>query len=254
MLLAGTYPGGRQKMIKTIGVLSLVLIVVALAGCYGLGGVSQPTSQERETGRSYLVGHQPEKTGYGLYSYILFGSPPTTATHKHYFEAINAYMTIPPMSGMEAYLPREQLNITYLLLEDSPPPEFERCLRARCTDGITGLAEWVIAHYNYTRARVILRALPGTQRDGPYIVSYFKPLSDIKSLSGKYLYQDLSSAPPTLVLSWVKEFLNQAAQEHYWEQRTAMQLVLNLRTAIEILAEGLPEVQAALDEWIAWIH
>src|SRR5712692_7203731 len=59
---------------------SLVLATTTLAGCLGLApGVTVPAGG-RETGRAFLIGEQPEAKGYGLYSYLLFGTPPTEAT------------------------------------------------------------------------------------------------------------------------------------------------------------------------------
>ena len=88
--------------------------------------------------------------------------------------------------------------------------------------------------------------------EGPYIVSTLNPLSGTERLSSKYLYQDLSLVPPHLVSLWVREFMNQAEQEHFWEERKAVQLVLKLRTTIGVLAIGLPDVQAGLRQWIVW--
>ena len=55
-------------------------------------------------------------------------------------------------------------------------------------------------------------------------------------------------------MTWVREFLNQAAQERFWEERTGQQLALKLRLTIGILGVGLPEVRKALDTWIAWVR
>ena len=71
---------------------------------------------------------------------------------------------------------------------------------------------------------------------------------------GPYLLQDLSAVPPHLAASWVKEFLNQAAQERFWEERKAVQLASRMRVTIAILGAGLPEVRKAVDDWIAWVH
>ena len=204
----------------------------------GLGRL--PSIPPRETGRAFLVGNQPEDRGYGLYSYLLFGSPPTDITRNRYRAAITTYLElIPARIALEEFLPRDQLNITYLPLKVHPP---ERLSPKEHTD-------WILQYYNYTRARVLLSALPGTHREGPYIASSPKPLSSAKLLFGPYLYQDLSSVPPRLVELWVKEFLNQVGQERFEKKRIVEQLVLKLRTAIAILAEGLPEVQEAFAEW-----
>ena len=56
--------------------------------------------------------------------------------------------------------------------------------------------------------------------------------------------------PSHLAASWVKEFLNQAAQERFWDERTGARLALKLRvTTVSVLGEGLPEVRKALDGW-----
>ena len=192
------------------------------------------------TGLAYLVGTQPEDQGYGLYSYLLFASPPTHATRERYLAAVTAYVElISPIRMLEEYLLRRSLNITYLpltvSLPESLPPE--------------DTPRWILEHYNYTRARLLLRTLPGVHNEGPYIVSLRKPLRLGTIQTEPYLYQNLSWVPPRLIELWVKTFLNQAAQERFWEERTAQRWVLHLRTAIAILAEGLPEVRHASAEW-----
>jgi hypothetical protein len=54
-----------------------------------------PTRGNRETGRSFLVSGEPETTGYGLYSYLLLGSPPTAASRERYLKAIEEYLRFP---------------------------------------------------------------------------------------------------------------------------------------------------------------
>ena len=237
---------------------SLVLATMTLAGCQGLApGVTVPPVG-RETGRAFLIAEQPEAKGYGLYSYLLFGAPPTEATRERYLNLIATYLeSIPPVGSFKGSLERWELNIAYLPLKDSPPVEFSKgCSQLPCGTGNVAFAQWVLDHYNYTRARVLLRAVPagGTHRNGPYIVSSLKPLSTTPILSPPYLYQDLSSVPPRLVLLWVKEFLDQTAQQSFEDSRKVQQVALKLRQSIAIAAKGLPDVLEALDRWIAWVH
>jgi hypothetical protein len=231
-----------------------ILIAIALAGCHGLGGISQGPQPRRETGRSYLVGSELEAHGYGLYSYILFDSQPTEASKERYIRSIIAYFSISPMSSMEAFLPPEELNITYLLLRDRPPENIETCLQEQCCGEEYKLAEWVIEHYNYARAQAILCKVPGTRRSGPYIISYYRPLTWVTRLHGQYLHQDLSMVPQHLVQQWVMEFLEQVSLQHYWDEINLKQFSLKLLTAIEIIADGLPDVIAALKRWITWVR
>jgi len=58
--------------------------------------------------------------------------------------------------------------------------------------------------------------------------------------------QDLSAVSPELADAWIKEFENQAAQEHFWEERTLPQFRLKIHGIIAIAAQGLPDVLAAL--------
>jgi hypothetical protein len=59
-------------------------------------------------------------------------------------------------------------------------------------------------------------------------------------------FQDFSTVPTPLISLWVKEFLNQAAQQDFSQEGTAVMLAPRLRTAIARLAIALPKVEAAL--------
>jgi hypothetical protein len=116
-------------------------------------------------------------------------------------------------------------------------------------------AQWVVDNYDYARARSVLRTVPGSNRDGPYILAAFKPLGGtVAAAAGPYLFQDLSSVPPHLAASWVREFLNQAAQERFWEEKKAAQLARRMRATVGIMGAGLPEVRKSLDSWISWVR
>jgi hypothetical protein len=195
----------------------------------------------RLSGRSLLPGNSAEAEGYGLYSYLLFANPPEGSSIERYTKAIEAYLSLMPnMEALEKYSKRSVLNITYAPVDTDSPKSIS--------------PDWVLSHYNYARALVLLRAVPGSHRDGPYIVSSLTPLTGTESLGGDYLFQDLSSVPPHLVSTWVKLFLNQASQERFWEERSGPYFALRLRTAVGILAIGLPDVQSSLNSWLSWGH
>ncbi|BCT68592.1 hypothetical protein [Nitrosospira sp. NRS527] len=194
----------------------------------------------RESGRSFLLPKQPEHKGYGLISYFLLGGPPSETTRERYLKAIEAYLLLlPDIARLERYFAPSELNITYLPV-DGPPPAI--------TD-IKLLARWVLEHYDYPRSRHLMRHLPGDNRDGPYIISASSAVSTGVPFSN-YLLQNLSAVPPSLAESWVKEFMNQAAQEHFWEARSLPQLRLKIRTTIAVLAMALPAVLNSLDSYI----
>lgn len=195
----------------------------------------------RETGRTFLLKDQPEAAGYGLYSYLLLGSHPTASTLQRYRLVVQAYLAMIDDVAEFGKQSRGKLNITYLPLGTAAPKAAD--------------AAWVLEHYDYARARLLLDVLPGDRKSGIYLVSGLKPLSG--GPNPPYLLQDLSTVPTEqtdLISWWMNEFLNQAAQERFWEPKTTELFVLKLRTTITILASGLPEVQHALDKWITWVH
>ena len=232
----GVRPGAYQATVKIQSAptgsssCSVQVFVLERQGQRGL---------ERVSGRSLLVADAPEEKGYGLYSYLLFAVPPDDSSREQYTKLIQAYLSlIPDAAKLEQYLKPAEMNNTYLPV-DAKPPEFIS-------------AEWVLEHYNYARAVVLLRALPGTHRDGPYIISTLEPLTGKSSSPDKFLLQNMSSVPPHLVGAWIKQFINQAAQERFWQPNSMEKLVLKLRTSIGVMAIGLPEVQKALNDLIAW--
>jgi len=196
----------------------------------------------RESGRAFLLKGQHEMAGYGLYSYLLFGSSPTEGSRQRCLATLRAFTEkINEVAKLEDYVSRASLNITYLPLETSAPETVD--------------AAWLLEHYDYARARVLLDVLPGNRREGILLVSSLRPLSG--GPDPPYLLQDLSTVPtepPDLISWWMREFLNQAAQERFWEPKTAELFALRLRTTISVLAVGLPEVQKSVAGWVSWVH
>jgi hypothetical protein len=207
------------------------------------GGGEPATSEEaRVTARAFLAKGQKETAGYGLYSYLLLGSPPTEATRPRYLKTIQAYLSlIQPVTDLRDYVATSKLNVTYLPVKvQAPDPP---------------TAEWLLANYDFARARILLNLLSPSYQTGPYIVSTLVPLSIASAMPAQYLFQDLSLVPvePQDLLSWwVRAFLNQAAQQRFWQPQTGELLALKLRTMISVEAMALPEVEKQLGSWIAW--
>jgi len=121
-------------------------------------------------------------------------------------------------------------------------------------------SKWVLRNYNFSRARAFLNSIPGgSHLDGPYFVSTLKPLTGITSVTEHYLFQDLSSVPADIITPWIKEFIDQAAREEFWEARNASRFTLKLRNAIAHLAAGTsegnkawPAAKKAIGKLIEW--
>ncbi len=201
---------------------------------------------QRITGRQFLVGGGREETGYGLYSYMLFGRPATDASHERYIALLREYLALPETSELKKKVATRQLNITCVpLSEYTPAPNPDSVLKA----------------YDFVLAQVLLSKIPGAPWvDGPYIVSYKDPLTSVSILpKDHYLFQDLSSVPHEIVNVWVREFMLQSGQKDYWKKRNGPDAALKLRTAIAQLAAGVDPAKKSLGEWqsilatlIAW--
>ena len=195
-----------------------------------------------ETGKAFLATGEKETAGYGLYSYLLMGAPPIESTRDRYLKVIDAYLKlIPSVEKLKQNIRAQEINATYVPVD------------AKVPDNVS--AAWILEHYDYARARALLRLIPGNLREGPYFVSTLAPLTGATQMTDQYLFQNLSAvptAPDDLASWWVREFMNQAAQERFWDSNTAAQFALKLRTTIGIVSVGLPDVRRSLSEWISW--
>jgi len=193
-----------------------------------------------------------EEKGYGLYSYLLFGSPPTDTTRERFLKAIEAFLRFPDIENLEKMRLKSKLNVTYLPIKRRPEPEALEKLAGGKDQAYREVAEWLLIYYDYDSAKVMLAGLREELQEGPYFLSFLKPYDWKKEPSPPYLYQNLSWVPPDLVSLWVSEFLNQAAQERFWEERTGIQLALKVRAIIGVAAKALPDVQRSITELILW--
>jgi hypothetical protein len=206
-----------------------------------VGSVSEPVSVEagppRITTRDLLLDESREEDGYGLYSYVLFGRPATDSTRERYIAVLREYLALPEAARFKKNkVPLSQLNVTYLPATGRPQDE---------------TPEKALDVYDYARAQELLAMIPGGPRiDGPYIVSSQVRLSELSgTLTGNYLYQDMSSVPPSIIVLWVREFMMQAGKKDYWRRRDGPHAALQLRTAIARLATGIDPTRKALKDW-----
>lgn len=190
----------------------------------------------RIVGREFLLSGHYEKEGYGLYSYLLLGTPPTYATRERYIQTLEAYLRFSKAQELGQHVPTTQLNITYVPVYQEPKPLSAELL--------------IDQKYDYARAQALLAKFPNESHgQGPYFVSTLTPLSALTVAYNHYLFQDLSSVPPALISLWVQEFVEQSAQREFWRERKGPQIALKLRTDIARLAEGIDPAKRSLQEW-----
>jgi hypothetical protein len=206
-------------------------------------GIRSGARGDRETARTLLARGKAEEPGFGLYSYLLLGSAPDDTSRDRYLNVVKEYLRLSPaLTDMSKLLDAKQLNANYLPVMTMP------------RGSVLPTAEWLLANYDYARARSILKTVAGSHFRGPYILSTLKPADPESAAPGPMFFQDLTSVPLDLITPWYEVFLNQAAQQRFWEPDKAEQFTLKVRTIIGVLARGLPEVKSSLSSWIQWLH
>jgi len=231
----------------------------------------------RVTAAAFLASPESEVPGFGLYSYILFGSRPLSGSDRWrlYYETIAAFLGMPALYEELRFVPSARVNITLLpvtsprsQLPSALTPYFQfnqDRLNMCCTvhqeagelpshdmngpyaiSDLGAIACVLVDDYDYARAEALLSLFATPHTGGPYIVSARQPLSGTGELPPQYLYQDLSSVPPQLVPLWVTLFMVQARDEEFWRTRTKDEFVLRLRTVIAVVSQQLPDFDAVI--------
>jgi hypothetical protein len=177
------------------------------------------------SGRHYLLPGDLESPGYGLYSYLLFSSPPRTGEERdRYLKTIEACLLV--LQDVDDFLRRHvrrrSLNATYIPLKHLPDTGKSN----------TDWAASVLAAYDYSAAQILLARIQQTRQGGPYLLSVLKPLSE--SGGSAHLWEDLTSVVPDLAWNWIKFFTYLAAQERSWSEDSLQRFGLRLRNLIAV--------------------
>jgi hypothetical protein len=200
----------------------------------------------RLSGRALLLPTSSEPKGYGLYSYLLFDTPPKDDLERErYLKSLESYLLVlQPIEELERYKRRSELNITLIPVKRNIelPDDLSSPKQA------SQAAEQVLAAYDYARASVLLANL-GKQAvsSGPFLVSVRPMVSNPGTL---FLFFDMSRVTPKLVWDWVRAFCSLAAQERSWSEIEIKRLALNIRNILAVAAKTTPEVLGALQQWI----
>lgn len=220
-----------SQVAKTVALAVLASTLVACgAGLASQGGPKIAQDRSKITGRALLIGDQAEVAGYGLYSYVLFESPPTPETKPIYLAVISSCLKeFPDLGGLAQRYRPQSLNAMYIPVTSAlSEPK----------------AEEILQQYNYERAQAILNALPKIQKNGgPYLVSSLAPVSSSENPAVS-LYQDLSavrqvSSPDgqvKMAYEWVLDFVDRVSnpQPTAWNRDTLVKFGDEFRDARQL--------------------
>ncbi len=191
--------------------------------------------------REFLFSGDAEKTGYPLYSYLLFNREDLEGSvYQRRVAAIQGYLELlAPVAEVRDHIAQKDINIFYLPLKASLPGVDSAVLEAYVTSlNNNQLAKHILDNYDFSHARVLLHQA-GLEGDGPFIVTTTRPLSQNNiEADEKVITQDLSHVPPELVKLWVQQFKYEAARWRSGESSALRKFALHLRTEISVLAEA----------------
>jgi hypothetical protein len=215
----------------------------------GGGGLPVPTNPRaggglrRVTGTAIIVPGQKEDPGYALYSYALMSHLPQGAELPRVKAYLSALLALPTAAAVEQNLPRTRINITYLPLD----------ALGWHNGSIETQVKYVVEHYDYARGAAMLASLDQRTGQGPVIISLLKPL-DLSGHPHPVLVQDLTSAEPTLMASYVTYFVNQTATDQFQKDETLSNFGLRLRNGLEVAAEGVGMSKDAVATWVKFFE
>lgn len=197
-------------------------------------------------GRRFLLPNETESPGYGLYSYLLFSTPPQNDEAKaRYLKTLESCLVT--IQTVDEYLMRHkrpsELNATYIPVAKVPKSG-------------QSTAEWaqnVSSVYDYAAAQILLNKLDSTYTRGPYLISVLKPLSEMSPPTPVYLVQDLAGVVPDLASNWVRLFTYLTAQQRSWTDQSLRRFGLTMRNLIAVAGKVTPEVAGSLKTMIQFI-
>jgi hypothetical protein len=209
-----------------------VIVLVGRATRSGSGFIAR---FPRVTRSMMLLPGKTEGEKFGLYSYLLLGSKPNSENRERYKNFLQAFTDkVAAYDRLKDELIRAQLNVTYLPMLKEPSANLG--------------AEGIVDDYDYDRARRFLESFKTPPvGDGPFIVSCEQPLQGAgHDEPTRYLLEDLSTVPATVLKFWVTEFLAQTAQERWDNKASLRRVALRIRTELEIAAVAYPQIESSL--------
>lgn len=188
--------------------------------------------------RGYLLPHETESPGYGLYTYLLLsGRPQSEEELVRYLKTLEAGLKLMrEHNDLGRYVRPSQLNSTHIPVTQLPI--------GNETD--PNFARKVLSVYDFARAKVLLNKFEKMYDRGPYLVSVKTPLTSASEVDPAYMFMDFSNITPELAATSVKHFESLAAQERTWTEQSVRDLRLKIRNLFAVAGRVVPEVASAI--------
>ena len=140
---------------------------------------------------------------------------------------------------------KSDINVTYLPITDSP------------TERVPA-ADWVLSHYDFARAKMLMHLLDKTYVNGPYVLSTLVALSMQSRPPEHFLFQDMSSVPGEVAVLWEQEFQDAQHRRTFGHRRHAIKQSFNYAHLSPMLLLHFPmltsgfHIKTSVAAWISW--
>jgi hypothetical protein len=210
---------------------------------------SQSRQRILETGYAKLGMAGEEKSGYGLYSYVLI----TSYSNKSVALLNEIFKIIPNVQDAGA-LPK-QINILYIPFFYYKGNEFVVAAKSIETLGTKyaesfydfQMARMILAHLCNPPADVLRQLCGGDLSRGPFIFTYEKPASTMEPVQAPYLFVDLRDVHERAFAEFVSAYQQQVKSEdvNSGERLNTLRLkFLNLTLNAADFVKPIPEALA----------
>lgn len=195
--------------------------------------------------------NQPEAPGFAQYTYILLvretGATPEeiSAARARNLALLHVVLAGHDTSQkvIEGGTPRERINLELVPVTADVPYDPEQDFAAA-----------IYARYDFNRAQAMLTQRLGlSPAAGPYLVSSAAPLWSSPTQRVAPIVQDLSGAPPTMIVPWWRSFASKASSPRFWT-KGAGDLRLSIRQTLEQLAQHVDGASAGIKFLLAQIN
>ena len=197
----------------------------------------------------FLIKDEPEKFGFGLYSYLLL-NPNQNDSLKSEILIETFLSKRTELVEISKFRVDSDINIIYLPLKNDLPNDFDQFSNEK-------QVHWVMKNYNFERAETLIKKFQFEHASGPYVISFPQPVS-VKNdaIRNNFLVQDFTKVPPSAAAIWLDEFMKQSYQNDFRNSAGLKLFCDTLKAALSNTInfsefnKSVPVMEENLNEWI----
>jgi hypothetical protein len=200
--------------------------------------ISRAGAKIKQVTKTLLSRSGVEPSGYGLYSYLLFGSSSEAGRSKRYATSRAYCKNFPELrDALDLSIQPINLSVFFVPTKDLTPRD------TYCRDAET----LVDNYYDYARAQKLLYDA-GLEGDGIFLVACSKPIVKDGCDPKTMLVMDLTTVTEKLAELSVLEFRGLARKPETWNEISLRKLAYELRIRLPEIKDFISIAKAAAKE------